>query len=193
MSIYEARIQDARRRFQTWTTEHIITECVEADCMRYLKIQKPGTWACGYTVTTWPGYLAIAGDLGSALFTRLPDMFEFFRSPSGSINPGYWAEKAVAVSRDGIEEFDVETLRESLRDNFEEHSPGELDKALTAIADLSNLEEREAIEALEPMVSEPWELNRTQYTYQFLYLLHAIVLAIRLYDARAAQPILEAF
>lgn len=44
-----------------------------------------------FDLVTWPGVLTISGDMGTWTFSRLPDMFEFFRGQK--INPHYWAEK----------------------------------------------------------------------------------------------------
>lgn len=60
---------------------------------RHLRFKAPGTWIYGYDLVTWPGYLAINGDLVSGYtFSRLPDMLRFFAS-GPDINPEYWSEK----------------------------------------------------------------------------------------------------
>jgi hypothetical protein len=60
-----------------------------------------------FEIVTWPGYLSYSGDMGCFVFSRLTDMFEFFRhSPLNEreslyINIDYWAEKLEAVDRLG--------------------------------------------------------------------------------------------
>src|SRR5687767_2736416 len=82
----------AYRQFQDETKEHIITDMVDGAGFRRIFVQKPGTGICSFTITTWPHYLAVTGDIGAWVFTRVPDMFDFFRGPVHQINPGYWSE-----------------------------------------------------------------------------------------------------
>lgn len=67
---------------------------------------------------TFPGYLSYVGDMGAFTFQRLPDMFRFFRSPTGDvrhINSGYWSEKLVAADRScDYHEFDLDTAKEDV-------------------------------------------------------------------------------
>jgi hypothetical protein len=60
-----------------------------------------------FDLVTWPGSLCFAGDMGTYVFARLTDMFEFFRLDGRRTEPdlGYWAEKCQAKDRDGVEEF----------------------------------------------------------------------------------------
>lgn len=83
---------------------------------RHLKFNRPGTSTYHFGLITWPGYLCYYGDMGSYVFSRLPDMFEFFRTDRGRmvepINPSYWAEKCLAIDRnDGIKEFSPDRLK----------------------------------------------------------------------------------
>ena len=70
---------------------------------RHIRFKKPGTGCMHFDLVTWPGYLAYSGDMGCYVFSRLDDMFEFFRTDrrysSGrlGINLGYWSEKLQAV------------------------------------------------------------------------------------------------
>lgn len=70
---------------------------------RHIRFKKPGTNCMHFDLVTWPGYLAYSGDMGCYVFSRLDDMFVFFRtdrkhSPDGlRINLGYWSEKLMAV------------------------------------------------------------------------------------------------
>jgi len=55
-----------------------------------------------FDLITWPGYLCYTGDMGTYVFRRLEDMFEFFRTDrrddsSLNINRHYWSEKLQAV------------------------------------------------------------------------------------------------
>ena len=50
-----------------------------------------------FDLITWPGSLTINGDCGTYTFSRITDMFEFFRGYG--INPQYWAEKVQGETR----------------------------------------------------------------------------------------------
>jgi hypothetical protein len=88
---------------------------------RHLRFKRNGTGCYYFDIITWSGHLCYTGDMGTYVFTRLHDMFEFFRmgdhdwnkNPNGlSINPGYWSEKLIAVDRhDGHEEFDEDEFK----------------------------------------------------------------------------------
>lgn len=91
---------------------------------RHVRFQKPGTSCMHFDLITWPGYLCYCGDMGTYVFSRLEDMFEFFRTdrwqPSRDgrtlfINLGYWSEKLQAV--DG--QRSGGTAKEFDKDRFE--------------------------------------------------------------------------
>lgn len=74
---------------------------------RHLRFKRPGTICMYFDLITWPGSLCYTGDMGTFVFTRLRDMFEFFRTDREYaqrrgdrqlfVNHGYWSEKLVAV------------------------------------------------------------------------------------------------
>lgn len=69
---------------------------------RHIRFKEPGNMCMHFDLITWPGYLCYCGDMGTYVFTRLNDMFEFFRTDRRDdaklyINRGYWSEKLVAV------------------------------------------------------------------------------------------------
>lgn len=74
---------------------------------RHLRFKRPGTVCMYFDLITWPGFLCYTGDMGTFVFTRLHDMFEFFRTDREYarrrgdrqlfVNHGYWSEKLVAV------------------------------------------------------------------------------------------------
>lgn len=78
---------------------------------RHIMFRKPGTRCYQFELITWPGYLCYCGDMGTFVFQRLEDMFEFFRMDRRDfnyrtertlqINPGYWSEKLEAVNKSG--------------------------------------------------------------------------------------------
>lgn len=84
---------------------------------RHIRLRKPGTMCMHFDLITWPGYLCYTGDMGTYVFRRLEDMFQFFRTDADSawlkrdgrtlgINPSYWGEKLEATDKcDGFKEF----------------------------------------------------------------------------------------
>jgi len=99
---------------------------------RHIRFKKPGTSCMHFDLITWPGYLCYTGDMGTYVFQRLEDMFEFFRTDRRhitlrdgrtlAINPGYWGEKLQAVERSGnggcYLEFSEERFNEAVIGNL---------------------------------------------------------------------------
>lgn len=90
---------------------------------RYMVFSNKGQNAYRVNITTWPGYLCISGDMGTYVFSRLPDMLSFFNEDG--INPGYWSEKCVSMDKySKIEEFSIDKFNSNvltyLKDFIEE-------------------------------------------------------------------------
>ena len=87
---------------------HKMTVLLDNGIYRHLRFAKEGarSWNQWFDIVTWPGFLAYSGDMGCFVFSRLKDMFEFFRGRPYAdekqqlyINLSYWAEKLEAVDR----------------------------------------------------------------------------------------------
>lgn len=122
--------KEAMQRFASDTADHRMEIVLDQGVHRHLRFRRPGTSCYGFDIVTWPGYLAISGDMGSAMFLRLHDMFEFFRPTSSAqdrlapgelyVNLSYWAEKCQA--NDGAPKwYDVELLERTLRAHFDDY------------------------------------------------------------------------
>lgn len=92
---------------------------------RHVRFAQPETLCEHFDLITWPGYLCYTGDMGTFVFSRLPDMFEFFRTDRAYaqrrgrqlfINLRYWAEKLEAVDSHGSR---VEGVKEYSPERFE--------------------------------------------------------------------------
>lgn len=94
---------------------------------RHIRFKKPGTGCMHFDLITYPGHLVYSGDMGCYVFSRLEDMFEFFRTDreykrrdgkTMAINLGYWSEKLQAVdgtrSEAGATEFDEDRFKEAV-------------------------------------------------------------------------------
>lgn len=64
---------------------------------RHITLRDPKTINLLFNITTFPDYLVITGDMGTITFSRVDDMFKFFRNDELNINPNYWAEKIQAI------------------------------------------------------------------------------------------------
>lgn len=109
----------AEAEFLTDVGAHQMRIIKEDGTHRHIRFQKPGTMCMHFDLITWPGYLCYTGDMGTFVFSRLNDMFEFFRTDREyaqqqgkqlGINRSYWAEKLQAVDGNrhvtGATEFD---------------------------------------------------------------------------------------
>ena len=90
---------------------------------RHVKFAEPGTNIYRFDLVTWPGHLVITGDLQDYHFSRLPDMFQFFRDnpdrPHLRINPDYWSQKLVGGHGHQVaEQYSFQAFKESLVQQF---------------------------------------------------------------------------
>lgn len=103
---------------------HVMEAIKDDGPHRHIRFRRPGTMCMHFDLITWPGYLCYCGDMGTYVFYRLDDMFEFFRTDleyaqrNGKklgINLGYWSEKLEAVdgqrSGGSAMEFDEDRFR----------------------------------------------------------------------------------
>lgn len=120
--------QDVLTSFSRDIAMHTMTVLHDHGIYRHMRFRRQGTYCYGFDIVTWPGYLAISGDMGDSVFTRLEDMLEFFRAtteriadaPGGlTINAGYWAEKCVA--NDGPKkEFCSDLFNQIVKSHFDD-------------------------------------------------------------------------
>lgn len=113
------------KAFPIDTAKHELLILHDDGVYRHLRWREPGTrrWTHGVDITTWPGHLAISGDMGSYVFHREHDMVGFFRGKEPSFT--YWAEKVVA--QDQSSPVKVKTpysLRSTIKDWAQDHAYG---------------------------------------------------------------------
>jgi hypothetical protein len=112
--------EEIAARFQADVRDHEMAVVKDDGVHRHLTFRRPTSSVFRFDLLTWPGHLCITGDYGTYVFSRIPDMFEFFRGHE--INPRYWDEKLLSVSRHGgYREFDPETFKERVREHFVDH------------------------------------------------------------------------
>jgi hypothetical protein len=111
---------DVAESFRRDTAKHEMTVLHDDGLYRHLRFRSPENGFYWFDLVTWPGVLAINGDMAGSMFARLTDMFEFFRSGafgSDRINPGYWAEKIRAGSH--VKEYSEERFRQLVTEDAE--------------------------------------------------------------------------
>lgn len=173
---------------------------------RHLKFAKPGTSNQHFDIVTWPGFLCFCGDMGTYTFSRLIDMFEFFReAPERKemyINKGYWAEKAFFHSKD-IKKFDPALAQEFVDEAIKEWSSDMTDEELSEleweVGELQDsVDDEHAFYAVagqfdakigekELKLNDLWETSFTDYTYRFVWCCYALSWGIARFDEWAAQ------
>lgn len=121
--VYSDFIRDVR--------QHNLIVIKDEGTYRHLRFKRPSTSSYYFDLVSWPGYLCMTGDMGTWTFSRIEDMFNFFRDKDGGINPHYWSEKLEAGTgcpRDKIAyEWDEDKFRKELDERLtnwiEENQP----------------------------------------------------------------------
>ena len=188
---------EVAERFKRDTVGHQMTVLHEDGLYRHLRFSSNsrGYGEYWFDLITWPGCLTVRGDYGDAYtFSRLPDMFEFFRADRRwGINPHYWSQKldghrqsAQTYSEDAFRQIVCELFVDAVR---HEDTPRGLGKAVRAeILDQDLFDEGEARKLLESFeyegfeFGETWEYSFQDYERDFLWACHAIVWGIGRYD-----------
>jgi hypothetical protein len=192
-----------RDRFLKDVASHELTISLDNGHHRHLSLKNPKTYDRHFHLTTWPGYLAISGEMGCYVFARTADMFGFFRDHE--INPDYWAEKIQASDRSsGHTEFSEEKYRAALKCDFGQwaiEDEAQRTKAWSAIEetllgdDFNPLDERwsvgNAIAYKCPITGHEfvdfWDHDFQDFTSHYLWCCRAIVWGIAQYDRQRAE------
>lgn len=172
---------------------------------RHIRFKRPGTMCMHFDLLTWRGYLCYTGDMGTFVFSRLDDMFEFFRrsDTSDRIDFRYWAEKLRAADgHDGAREWCGKKFKAEVLDFFEQHTSDgedwpaerkdalwqEIDEQVCAAADDSEHHAWVALWEFEHQGFrfQDWERDCKVWSHRFLWCCHALAWAISTYD-RAKQ------
>lgn len=189
--------------------QHEMTVIRDDGVNRHIRFQKPGTMCMHFDLITWPGYLCYTGDMGTYVFRRLEDMFQFFRRDDGrpeySIDLRYWAEKLESIDKgDGFQEFSADAFRAAVKDYFEDATDDddawtpERKKELWSEIESNILDRLEdegehgVFLALRDFRYDSfefvdWERSCKEYTHRFLWCCHALEWAIGVYDAAKAS------
>jgi len=113
------KVRPTEAEFLGLVAEHRMTIVHDEGVHRHVRFARPDSGFDAFSLTTWPGHLAITGDWDDYVFARTYDMFGFFRRGRAGdpleLDRGYWSKKVVAISRCGpLEEFDEEKFRRAV-------------------------------------------------------------------------------
>ncbi len=192
------RKQITPEQFAADVAAHEMTVKLDNDLHRHLVFRKPGDSNQWFEIVTWPGSLMINGDMGSWAFARIPDMFDFFRGDR--INADYWAEKITSESKFGgpSKKFGGEVFKANVLSSLEgyglddelKHGNNGIVEALDDEVFCHEDDEGAARRALADFkfgdfrFYDSWETDGRDWTYHYLWCLHAIVWAIKRYDEK---------
>ncbi|MBO1811012.1 hypothetical protein J4G53_22435 [Serratia ureilytica] len=149
-------------RFKCDTRNHSMSVDNDNGVFRHLHFSRGGSSCYHFTLTSWPGHLCISGDMGTYVFSRLYDMFDFFcmdkydfirNEGELSINPGYWSEKLQHGGRGYCREVYTEWSPEAFEARAQEYLDDWLEYAADDFDDEEAFEEakEEAVEAIEEL------------------------------------------
>lgn len=162
--------------YQKDTKDHVLTIEQDAGVHRCILFKNPESSFYAFRIVTWPGHLAVSGDMGDFVFSRVSDMFTFFRGDT--INPGYWAAKCVAGDP---YEFDTEAwgrVLEDLEGNVEDEVLEELRQEEPYNKDHAML----TLYSQGIVDAEQYECSFDTYSVHFLWCLMGIIDVIARYD-----------
>lgn len=186
-------------RFRLDTNFHQLTVAMDDGLNRHLKFRAPLTIFNWFDLITVPGLLVINGDFGCYAFSRVKDMFEFFRHGERGIeiNRSYWAEKLVSATREQVTEFDAELLWSGLVEQLRTHGIRDRLTKFAALRELIEasrdwgLDEHECFRRLSELDGDWPEMcdlpSHRRYTFHFEWCLWAIVWGISVYDEHKSR------
>lgn len=127
--------------FRKTTRNHKLIIHKDDGVFRHITLKNSESYNRHYHLTTWPGYLAVSGDMGEWVFTRLQDMFDFFRAgpyeQMGKISFRYWAEKCRAADKNTlIWAYDEDLYVQAIRSDMASYLSGfSLSEAKTIVSE----------------------------------------------------------
>lgn len=184
------------REFLRCVREHEMKILRDDNLDRHLRFKRPQTSNEYFDLITWPGSLCFTGDMGTFVFSRIADMFEFFRDERANghlrINTGYWSEKLDAADRrtGGYERFEPEKFRQQVMRYARESGASRaiLQQIKDNVLPYADDGESRAFEKACGFNSNGftlqdfWEIDCREYTYHFVWCCYGIVWGIKQYD-----------
>lgn len=178
--------------------DHELQIPLDTGIYRHLIYKKPYSGDMGFNIVTVPQYLTICGDMGSYTFTRVADMFQFFRGDN--INPEYWAQKCVSTDKHcDIKKYCEKKMTRLIMERVEDWcSPEWNDYSEEQRKQLENEIKEDVLPYIDTesmaldvlmdfdpdnsMFEDFLEEDVREFTPNFLWCLEAIVHTIKVYD-----------
>lgn len=166
--------------FKKYAAEHQLTVLHNDGLYRHLRMAKPGTRIWSWDIITWPGTIAIRGDIGDGyMFSRLEDMFDFMHgNEAPNIDFRYWHEKLNVGSRSG-RVFSREVFLDSLKTMLAEREIPDAESIYQSAEDSVTAHEDTAFYWLDSQdLPDSYDINMHDWDFQFLLACYAIDLAV---------------
>lgn len=189
------------KRFARDTADHEMTVLHDDGLHRHLRFRGPEHSFYWYELITWPGHLAVGGDVDYWVFRRVEDMFTFFRRNGNQhgINPGYWSEK-LQDGRERAQTHSAEVVKRRVMEELK-HLP------VPNLTDVQREARRELLARIEDgdgqwpetthemltdaqdagLIADFWEWRTKDWDWSFLWCCFAIVGGIAAYDKATAS------
>jgi len=181
-------------KFLNTVRNHKLTIVYDNNENRHLRFFRPESSDSWFELITWKGCLCINGDYGTYVFSRVDDMFGFFRRDELSVNAGYWSEKLLAADKQaGYAKYSQDVFDAEIKEYFDNHFEGsdeDREECWEQIKD-GVLGAKNGHDAHELAYEfkyydfefiDFWEHNVEEYTYYYTWCLHAIVWGVMEYD-----------
>lgn len=181
---------------------------------RHVRFSRPNNSTCMFELITFPMHLVYSGDMGTFVFSRINDMFDFFPIDNNdfnndgtnhiSINPSYWSEKlqAADIRTGGYMEFSAFKFHKFIMDwyaeiDIEDNSIKELLLSELEGSVLEYSEEYDLVRAARDFIfkyddeeltlESVFENEPKTYTYHYLWACYAIQWGIAKYKEKKAE------
>lgn len=98
-------------------SDHVIELKFSNGLYRHWRCGRPdGSFTHSFNVVTWPGWMAVTGDMGSLMLSRIDDMVQFVRGHIESID--YFAEKV--TQEIPVKEFSPKKMIHVIQEKIDE-------------------------------------------------------------------------
>lgn len=187
--------KDVARKFARDTATHKVTIRHDHGLYRSVDCWRSDGGTCHhFCVTTWPGHIAITGDMGDYVFSRIPDMFAYVRKKSHETLLDQLEAKCDAVCKQsGLRKYAHEKLIEYVkkeREEDEDKDAEEWDELLVTLSDSNEFWNKTALLDFDINDRNPFDLHDwpdfTELSYHFEWCCYAIAWAVEKYDALKA-------
>lgn len=186
--------------FLSDVSKHQMTVLRSDGLYRHLRFKAPGTMDMSFDVLTWPGHLCYTGDMGTFVFQRLPDMFNFFRiADEREPNFHYWAQKVEAEDKfSGLREWDADGFRESVMGDVTDYieakelNESDAQDLRDAVGDSIDFDdEYGALRAVQDFEYEGFSFSDVEPCYKltdrFIWCCYALGWAVKQWDAQCPK------